>query len=104
MREIKHHLVVTIVLEGNLEQVMVAAKRAGAQGGTVIRGRGLGNKETEKIFGFEIEPGREVVLNVVNNDIKNKVMEEITKTVGINTPGKGICFSMPIDSAVGLGD
>lgn len=98
----KYHLVITIVLEGHLEQVMNAAKRVGASGGTVIRGRGLGNKEVVKLFGFEVEPGRELVLNVVEEDIKTKVMEEITKEVGIKTPGKGVCIALPIDSAVGF--
>ena len=100
--ERKFHLIITIVLEGHLNKVMDAAKRAGAQGGTVIRGRGLGNKEAVKMFGFEIEPGRELVLNIVNSEIKNKVMEEITKDVGIKTPGKGVCIAIPVDNAIGI--
>lgn len=102
MNEKKYHLIITIVLEGHLEQVMAAAKRVGAQGGTVIRGRGLGNKEAEKLFGISIEPGRELVLNVVDESIKNKVMEEITKDVGIKTPGRGIVLSVPVDNAIGI--
>lgn len=102
MNEKKYHLILTIVLEGHLEQVMSAAKRVGAQGGTVIKGRGLGNKEAEKLFGFQIEPGREIVLNVVEESIKNKVMEEITKVVGIKTPGRGIILSLPVDNAIGI--
>jgi len=102
MNEKKYHLILTIVLEGHLEQVMSAAKRVGAQGGTVIKGRGLGNKEAEKLFGFQIEPGREIVLNVVEESIKNKVMEEITKVVGIKTPGRGIVLSLPVDNAIGI--
>ena len=102
MSEKKYHLVMTIVLEGNLEKVMQAAKKAGAQGGTVIRGRGLGNKEAKKILGFEIEPGRDIVLNVVDENIKTKVMEKITKAVGVKTESKGICISLPIDNAVGI--
>lgn len=98
----KYHLIITIVLEGHLEQVMNAAKRMGATGGTVIRGRGLGNKDAVKLFGFEIEPGRELVLNVVTEDIKNKVMEEITKEIGLKTEGKGICIALPIDATVGF--
>lgn len=101
-KEKKYHLIITIVLEGYLEQVMNAAKKAGASGGTVIRGRGLGNKDAVKMFGFEIEPGRELVLNVVEENIKNSVMEEITKEVGIKTPGKGVCIALPIDDAIGF--
>jgi len=81
---------------------MTAAKKRGATGGTVIRGRGLGNKEALKLFGFEIEPGREVILNVVEEKIKNVVMEEITKEVGIKTPGKGVCLSIPVDNIIGI--
>lgn len=98
----KYHLIITIVLEGNLEQVMASAKKAGATGGTVIRGRGLGNAEVTKLFGFEIEPGRDLVLNVVEENIKNKVMEQITKDVGIKTPCKGVCLSIPVDNAIGI--
>lgn len=102
MEKTKYHLIITIVLEGFLEQVMTSAKKMGAHGGTVIRGRGIGNNSAVKLFGFEIEPGREVVLTVVEDEIKNKVMEEITKNVGINTKGKGICISLPVDSAIGI--
>ena len=98
----KYHLIVTIVMEGYLEQVMAAAKRGGANGGTVIKARGLANIIPTKILGFNIEPERELVLNVVSDDRKNMVMEEISKEVGIKTPGKGVCISLPISSAIGI--
>lgn len=100
--ETKYHLVITIVMDGYLNNVMNAAKRAGATGGTVIKGRGLGNINPAKILGFNIEPEREIVLTIVEEKIKTKVMEEITKEVGIKTPGKGICISLPIDQAIGF--
>lgn len=98
----KNYLIITIVLEGHLEQVMAAAKRVGVQGGTVIRGIGLGDKSAVKFFGFEIEPGRELILNLVDSSIKTKVMEEITKTVGVNTSGKGVCLAISVDSVMGM--
>ena len=97
-----HYLIITIVMEGHLEQVMAAAKRVGAHGGTVIRGRGLGDKDAVKFFGFDIEPGRELILNIVDGEIKNKVMEEITKVVGVKTSGKGVCLALPVDSVMGM--
>lgn len=100
--EIKYHLIVTIVLEGYLEQVMNAAKRAGCSGGTVIKGRELSDNRKVKILGFNIEPERDIVINLVSENEKNKVMEEITKEVGIKTKGKGMCLSLPIDDVVGL--
>lgn len=99
--DIKYHLIVTIVSEGYLEKVMSAVKKAGASGGTAIKGRGLSNVNS-KILGFNIEPEKDIVLNVVLEKDKTKVMEEITKAVGIKTPGKGVCVSLPVDSAVGI--
>ena len=97
-----YHLVITIVSEGYLEQVMKAAKRAGCGGGTVIKGRGLGNVIPTKILGFNIEPEKDIVLNIVLEKDKNKVMEEISKEVGIKTSGKGVCIAVPISSVEGL--
>lgn len=99
---IKYHLVITIVSEGYLEQVMTAAKKAGSSGGTAIKGRGLSNAKRAKILGFNIQPEKDIVLNIVSEKDKTKVMEEITKEVGIKTPGKGICISLPIDDVAGL--
>lgn len=98
----KYHLIITIVLEGYLEQAMAAAKKAGATGGTVIKGRGLANLVPAKVLGFNIETEREVILNVVEDESKQKVMEEITSAVGIKTGGKGVCIALPVSDAIGL--
>ena len=99
---VKYHLVITIVSEGYLEQVMTAAKRAGSSGGTALKGRGLSDNRPAKILGFNIEPEKDIVLNIVLEKDKNKVMEEISKEVGIKTPGKGVCIALPVSSAEGL--
>lgn len=96
------YLIVTIVLEGYLEQVMNASKRAGSSGGTAIKGRGLANLTKGKILGFNVEPEKDIVLNIVEAKNKNKVMEEISKEVGIKTPGKGVCIALPVESTMGL--
>src|SRR5574344_870254 len=100
--EKKYHLIYTIVQDGYFEEVINAAKKVGAKGGTLIKGRGLGYKDAVKFLGFQLEPERDIVLIVVEEELKNKLMETIVKKVGITTPGKGICFSLPIDNAIGL--
>ena len=100
--DIKYELIVTIVLEGYIEKVMSAAKKAGATGGTTITGKGMGGKMSKKLFGFMIEPGREIIYIVTPSEIKDKVMEAITEETGIKTDGMGLCFSMPIDSVIGF--
>lgn len=100
----KYHLIITITEEGYSEKVMSVAKNIGATGGTVIKGSGLGNKDAIKFLGFLVEPEKDITLIVVPNAIRLKMMNAITKETGINTKGKGICFSMPIDKAIGLGE
>ena len=97
-----YHLIITIVYEGYLEKVMTAAKKAGCNGGTVMKGRSLSDVIPTKILGFNIEQERDVILNIVEEKDKTKVMEAITKEAGIKTTGKGICFAIPIEATMGL--
>ena len=100
--EYKYELIVSIVNAGFSESVMEAAKEAGARGGTVIHGRGTANKESEKFFGITVQPEKEVVLIVVSKDIKEKVLHALYKSVGLDTRGQGLAFSLPVDGAVGF--
>ncbi len=98
----KYELIVLIVSEGYAMQAMDAAKRVGANGGTLIKGIGLGSQEATKFLGITIEPEKDVVLIITEQEEKRKVMEEITKEVGLSHEGRGICFSIPVDNVVGL--
>lgn len=100
--EKRYHLIITIVLDGYLETVVATTKKAGAIGGTVIKGRELSNVIRKKLLGFNLEAEREIVLNVVAEKDKKKVMEEISKAVGIKTPAKGICLAIPVEDAIGI--
>jgi len=97
-----YHLIVTIVNSGYFEQVMEAAKAAGATGGTLIHARGLGSKEAIKYLGITIQPEKDLVLILAPQKNKLAIMENITREVGLNTAGKGICFSLPVNQAMGL--
>ena len=99
----EYELIVTIVKEGYSDQVMQAAKIAGATGGTVISGRSLGSSRS--IFmDITIEPEKDLVLNIVSKEIVKKVMEQITKSAGIKTEARGLLISLPIDNVLGLQD
>ena len=50
MEDIKFELIVCIVNAGFSQNVMDAARAAGARGGTIIRGRGSANPEAEEFF------------------------------------------------------
>ena len=39
---------------------------------------------------------------LVSTKIKNDILHALYRAVGLNTPGQGIAFSMPVDATVGL--
>ena len=102
MEESNKHLIITIASEGYAEEVMNAAKKAGATGGTTLNGRGLETDKIVKFLGISIEPEKDIVLILADENIKNKIMDSILESCGLKTLGKGICFSLPVSHVVGL--
>ncbi|MBQ4388448.1 MAG: P-II family nitrogen regulator [Bacteroidales bacterium] len=96
MAEKKFELVVCIVNAGYSENVMKAARSAGARGGSIVRGRGSANPESEEFFGVTIQPDKEIVLVLVSADIKDAVLKAVYKNAGLSTEGVGIVFSLPV--------
>jgi len=102
MEENNKHLIITITNEGYAENVMTAAKNAGATGGTIMSGRGLETEKVVKFLGITIEPEKDIVLILTDEDKKTSIMNKIVEENGLKTPGAGICFSLPVDNAIGL--
>lgn len=95
-------LIVSIVRKGWGNIVLEASVKAGAQGGTVILGRGAGVNEQERILGIPIEPEKEIVLTVAYSDQNDKILEEIVRAAELNEPGRGLAFVVPINKVVGV--
>jgi nitrogen regulatory protein PII len=98
-----YDLIITIVNNGYFSQVMEVATAAGANGGTLIHGRGLTTQEATKFLGITIQPEKDIVMILAPHDKKQTIMENIIQEVGLSTAGKGICFSLPVSTALGLG-
>ena len=98
----KHEVIFCIVNEGFSEVVMEAARRGGARGGTVLRARGTANVDAEKFFGVSVSPQKEIVMIVCDAAARNDILHALYSTCGLDTPGHGIAFAMPVDAVVGL--
>jgi len=95
-------LVVTIVNKGDSWDVVEASKKAGAEGGTIISGRGTGIHENLKILGIPIEPEKEIVLTLVPRNITEKVTNSIKNVTELDKPGRGIAFVLEVEKVVGI--
>lgn len=91
-----------VVNRGFTDLVMVAARKAGAGGGTIIHGRGTAGKEYEKFYGIAVSAEREIVIIVVKKDIADNVLLAINKEAGLETDGQGIAFAMPVSDYLGI--
>lgn len=98
----KYELIMTIINRGFADEVMEAAKGKGATGGTVIYGRGAGIHEAEKFFGISIQPEKEIVMTLVEAEKRRDIMHAITERCGLNTEGRGMSFSLPVDDVMGI--
>lgn len=95
-------VIICIVNAGFSDDVMSAAREAGAKGGTVINARGTAREEAEKKYGIVFEPEKEMIIILVESKIKDDILHSIYRKVGLNTPGQGIAFSLPVDDVVGI--
>lgn len=102
--EAKFELIITIVNRGYFDIVKNAAKSAGARGGTMIHGLGIGGEEAAKFMGINIQPEKDIILIVVNREDKQSVLQKIVEQAGILTESRGVCFTLPVDSAHGLAE
>lgn len=98
----EYEMISCIVNSGFSESVMAAARSAGATGGTIIHARGTANKSAETKFGIVIHPEKDIVMILVDSDIRDDVLHALYKQVGLDTDGQGIAFSLPVTSVVGL--
>lgn len=95
-------LIVSIVRKGWGDTVLEATMNAGAHGGTVLLGRGIGRNEQLRVFGIQIEPEKEIVLTVVRADQRDEVLREIERAAELNAPGKGLAFVLPLEKVIGV--
>lgn len=95
-------VIITIVRKGWSNTALEAAINAGADGGTVLFGRGVGVNEKATILGIPIEPEKEIVLTLVRADQKDAVLREIVRATELEEPGRGLAFVMPVETVVGV--
>ncbi|MEC3885330.1 PII family protein [Halobacillus litoralis] len=101
-QKLSYDLIVTIVNKGDAEKVVDASKEAGAEGGTIITGRGTGIHEKAKLFNILIEPEKEVVLTLIVKEKCDGVLHAIERGARLDEPGRGIAFVLDVERTVGI--
>ncbi|MEX0641810.1 MAG: P-II family nitrogen regulator [Pirellulales bacterium] len=97
-------LIIAFVDEDKTDQVMKAAREAGATGATVIgNARGEGLKPATTFLGLSLETQREILLFLVERHLSRHILETICRTAQFDTtPGTGIAVQLDVEDAVGV--
>ena len=100
--ELKFEVIYAILNAGFADQAMVAAREVGAKGGTIIHARGSSNIGVDKKYGLTVTPDKEVLMILATTDEKDKIINAIYTASIKENNHKGIVFSLPVESTVGV--
>lgn len=97
-------LIIALIEDDKSNQVLDAARTAGATGATVInQARGEGVKQAKTFFGLSLETQRDVLLFLVEEHLARDILETIAEVGEFDSKqGTGIAFQVDVEDAVGV--
>ncbi len=84
------------------DDMVTAAKEAGATGATILPGKGTGIREAKSFFGLTLEISTDIVLFLLQEKLVDSVLKAIKRAGRFKEPGTGIAFVLPVNQIVGL--
>ncbi len=100
----KFKMIIAFLPDARLDEVLAAAREAGATGSTIITSaRGEGLEPARSFLGLEVTSHRNLVFWLVDEKVAPKLLREIG-TIGRfeEDRGAGIACQVDIEDAVGL--
>lgn len=95
-------LITAICENGHNEEVMDAARNAGAGGGTVIHAKGTAGSLAQRFRGISLAEEKDMVLILANRRDRDAIMRAIMDKAGVDSPAHTILFTLPVESVAGL--
>ncbi len=102
MQTNNYEVIFAIVNAGYATEAMDVAREQGVRGGTILSARGVARDKEAAFFGITIDPEKEILMMVVENAIRDQVLNALYKEMGMAKKAKGIVFSLPVSDVAGL--
>ena len=102
MKTDNFEVVFAIVNAGFADDAMAVAKAQGVRGGTILSARGVVNENAAAFFGIALHPDKEILMMVVEKNIRDDVLNAIYQELGMDKKAHGIAFSLPVSDVAGL--
>lgn len=97
--ENSNNLIVISINEGYSEDVMHVARKAGATGGTVIKGRLADIEQFAEFMDTKADGEREMLCILAPSKVSKQIMEEVNREFGLTSSANGIIFALPAEKA-----
>lgn len=97
-------LIIAVVEDADTDEIVEAAREAGATGATVLnQARGEGIVPDRTFFGLDVGGQRDVILLLVEEHLARHILETVGTVGGFDAqPGAGIAFQLDVEDAVGV--
>ena len=102
MKTNNHEVIFAIVNAGFAEDAMDVAREQGARGGTILNARGVVKEDAAAFFGITLHADKEILMIVVEKDIRDAVLNALYQRMGMGKQSQGIAFSLPVSDVAGL--
>jgi len=102
MKTENHEVIFAIVNAGFADEAMDVARECGARGGTILNARGVAKEDAAAFFGISIHADKEILMLVVEKNIRDAVLNGLYKRMGMDKHSQGIAFSLPVSDVAGL--
>ncbi len=90
-----------IINAGHADEVVDLLREAGARGATILNSRGEGLHH-ESFMGITMDSEKEMLVCVAEKSIAQAAMKLLKERMSMQSPIHSICFTMPVDSVVGI--
>ncbi len=95
-------LMLVSVDSGYSDNVIHAARQAGARGGTVLKGVRHSSEDAKQNLGVALQSEQEFVMIVAEKSKKADIMSAVSKECGLLTDAHGIVLALPVEDTLGL--
>lgn len=96
-------LINVICTSGYADDIMTAARKAGASGGTIVNGRGTAKSDDIAFYGSTLVPEKELLMMFVKREHTDRILASIAQLSCMQNPGSGIAFTLAVQEVIKLG-
>jgi len=89
-------LITFIVSHGDANDIMTAARAAGAKGGTILNGHGTRREEDVQFFGMSLVSEKEMLVIVAEQDSAKNILSAVKDFPAFKKNGGGIIYTTEV--------